>query len=266
MTDGYLIAAAQPDASQVRSPPALAALAEAASLAKARIGLGRVLAERATEQRLRRMLQHSSDIIAVLDLDLSIRYLSPGAERLLGGRPPVRRRHQLAGRRVPRRPGQGERNHRGVHQRTARTGRVPPACRRRITPLRRCLRDASHRARRARIRADLPRRDRATRPRAALSYQAFHDSLTGLANRSLFRDRLEHAITRSTRSVTRFAVLFIDLDDFKDVNDSLGHAAGDSMLRQMTLRLGEAVREEDTVARLGGDEFAILLESVDKRR
>ena len=96
-----------------------------------------------------------------------------------------------------------------------------------------------------------------------LSYQAFHDSLTGLANRALFRDRLEHAIARTSRSETRFAVLFIDLDDFKDVNDSLGHAAGDSMLRQMTHRLGEAVREEDTVARLGGDEFAILLESID---
>lgn len=95
-----------------------------------------------------------------------------------------------------------------------------------------------------------------------LSYQAFHDSLTGLANRALFRDRLEHAITRTSRSQSRFAVLFIDLDDFKDVNDSLGHAAGDAMLRQMTHRIGEAVREEDTVARLGGDEFAILLESI----
>ena len=96
-----------------------------------------------------------------------------------------------------------------------------------------------------------------------LSYQAFHDSLTGLANRALFRDRLEHAIARTSRTATRFAVLFIDLDDFKDVNDSLGHASGDAMLRQMTHRLGDEVREEDTVARLGGDEFAILLESID---
>jgi diguanylate cyclase (GGDEF)-like protein len=95
-----------------------------------------------------------------------------------------------------------------------------------------------------------------------LSYQAFHDSLTGLANRALFRDRLEHAIARSARTSTRFAVLFIDLDDFKDVNDSLGHAAGDAMLRQMTHRLADEVRDEDTVARLGGDEFAILLESI----
>ena len=86
VADGYLVAAASP-ALPRETPPALAALAEAASLARARIGLGRVLAARASEQRLRRMLQHSTDIIAVLDLDLSIRYLSPGAERLLGMSP-----------------------------------------------------------------------------------------------------------------------------------------------------------------------------------
>ena len=95
-----------------------------------------------------------------------------------------------------------------------------------------------------------------------LSYQAFHDSLTGLANRALFRDRLEHALSRTARGSVQFAVLFIDLDDFKDVNDSLGHAAGDTLAGQMTQRLLDAVRDEDTVARLGGDEFAILLESV----
>lgn len=96
-----------------------------------------------------------------------------------------------------------------------------------------------------------------------LETQAFHDPLTGLANRALFLDRLQHALLRSGRKHDGIGVLFLDVDDFKNVNDALGHAAGDELLRQVGARLCASVRADDTVARLGGDEFAILLESVD---
>lgn len=93
-----------------------------------------------------------------------------------------------------------------------------------------------------------------------LKHQAFHDALSGLANRALFRDRLEHALARAARSRTSLAVLFIDLDDFKLVNDTLGHAAGDQLLIAVAGRLVNSLRTGDTAARFGGDEFAILLE------
>ncbi|HEX9713999.1 MAG TPA: EAL domain-containing protein [Actinomycetota bacterium] len=99
----------------------------------------------------------------------------------------------------------------------------------------------------------------------SLRHQAFHDPLTGLANRALFGERAQHALLQAARDMTTTAVLFIDLDDFKDVNDSLGHAAGDRLLATMAGRLTSTMRPGDTVARLGGDEFAILLERTTDR-
>jgi diguanylate cyclase (GGDEF)-like protein/PAS domain S-box-containing protein len=91
---------------------------------------------------------------------------------------------------------------------------------------------------------------------------AFHDPLTLLANRSLFRNRVEHALALSRRTHERLAVLMIDLDNFKNVNDSLGHDVGDRLLQTAAQRLVKCTRAADTVARLGGDEFAVLLEGV----
>jgi diguanylate cyclase (GGDEF)-like protein/PAS domain S-box-containing protein len=93
-----------------------------------------------------------------------------------------------------------------------------------------------------------------------LTHQAFHDSLTGLANRVLFRDRVEHALLRAKRQKSSIAVMFLDLDNFKNINDTLGHAIGDQLLSVVATNLKQSVREIDTVARLGGDEFAVLLE------
>ena len=96
-----------------------------------------------------------------------------------------------------------------------------------------------------------------------LEVEANHDALTGLPNRRLLQDRLDQAITRSDRSGRLLALCYLDLDGFKQVNDSLGHDAGDDMLRLVAARLAKALRGEDTVVRLGGDEFVLLLGDLD---
>ena len=95
-----------------------------------------------------------------------------------------------------------------------------------------------------------------------LKHLAHHDTLTNLPNRLLLDARLEHAIRRAHRNKSELAVLFLDLDNFKHINDSMGHIAGDQLLQKVTQRLSQATREDDTIARLGGDEFVVLMEEI----
>lgn len=97
------------------------------------------------------------------------------------------------------------------------------------------------------------------RMQASLSDQAFHDALTGLPNRLLLTDRFRQAVRSARRAGSTFAVVMLDIDGFKQINDQLGHVVGDAVLQQTARRLRTAVRESDTVARLGGDEFLLLL-------
>jgi len=99
-----------------------------------------------------------------------------------------------------------------------------------------------------------------------LAHMATHDSLTGLPNRALFNDLIEMEIRRSKRSTKKFGVLFVDLDEFKEVNDTFGHAAGDALLISLGSRLKSVLRESDTIARLGGDEFLVLLPLLNEGR
>jgi len=96
-----------------------------------------------------------------------------------------------------------------------------------------------------------------------LLHQAFHDTLTGLPNRALFQDRVEHALSRAVRRGTTLALAMLDLDDFKMINDTRGHGAGDTMLREVARRLETTLRSSTTIARLGGDEFAVLFEDLE---
>lgn len=95
-----------------------------------------------------------------------------------------------------------------------------------------------------------------------LEYQATHDNLTGLPNRLLLLDRIEHAITRVVRHKLVGGLIFIDLDNFKVVNDTLGHDIGDALLIMVAKKIKEVIREEDTIARIGGDEFIVLLDNI----
>jgi diguanylate cyclase (GGDEF)-like protein/PAS domain S-box-containing protein len=223
-----------------------------------------ILLLRQSEARFSSLVQNSSDVVMVVEADSTIRYMSPSVERVLGHAPgrlegtkltvlihPDDRAGVLqfltsGGREEDAHPGLTEfrMKHRDdfwLHVETLRTNLMHDE---NVKGIVLNTRDVSERK----------------AFEEQLQHQAFHDAVTGLANRALFKDRVEHMIERQARDNLPVSILFMDLDDFKTINDSLGHAAGDRMLAEVGERLKVSLRQADTAARLGGDEFAILLE------
>ncbi|WP_280717417.1 EAL domain-containing protein [Kitasatospora sp. MAP5-34] len=236
-------------------------LAAQSALAVERVMLSQEINVRNSEAYFRTLVQSASDVILILNEDDSVRYASSSAERVLGEPelggtqlidlvPPEDSHAVVLALAKMRR---GDHSEQGVHWRLLRSDRRSIEVEVRCNDLRDdptvgglvlTLRDVT----------DQRQMER------ELTHRAFHDSLTGLANRVLFQDRVGHALSRSERQGTVTGVLFIDVDDFKVVNDTQGHGVGDELLVAVSLRVSTALRTSDTAARLGGDEFAVLVE------
>lgn len=220
---------------------------------------------RESEERFRSLVHNASDLITVIDVDTTIRYQSPSIERTLGYDS-----DEIVGQKL------SDFLHIDDVARTLATlnGAMNQADALVTLEVRIRHRDGSWRhieligtdqCQNAAIRGFvLNMRDVTERKslEQQLRHQALHDPLTKLANRTRFADRLEHALLRSGRTGHQVAVLFMDLDNFKGVNDSLGHTVGDKLLTEVAERVEACLRPGDTVARLGGDEFAILVDDI----
>jgi diguanylate cyclase (GGDEF)-like protein/PAS domain S-box-containing protein len=220
---------------------------------------------RQSAERFRSLVQNSSDVIFLLGPDLTIRYHTPSVVKVLGYD-----EDELVGRRLTELLQHDEAERLGgffAEVRAIASTPMPrdlPLTRKDGTVVQ--LESVFNNLERvANVGGVVVTARDVTERRALedqLTYQAFHDSLTGLANRALFSERITHALDRGVRRRNLIAVLFIDLDDFKTVNDSLGHAAGDELLIAVATRIRASIRPEDTCARLGGDEFAVMVESI----
>jgi diguanylate cyclase (GGDEF)-like protein/PAS domain S-box-containing protein len=225
-------------------------------------GLAREVADTRSEARFRSLVNNASDAIIVVDDGGRIRYQTPSAERLLG-----REVAELLGQPIGDLLLEADERQLRVFLSTIGTNAVAEWTVRTDDGT---LLDVEVVVADLRRDADvngvvLTMRDITERKAldAELRRQALHDTLTGLPNRSLFHDRTAHALSRAERRPGDVAVLFLDLDDFKVVNDSLGHPAGDEILMAVASRLASKLKAGDTFARLGGDEFAVLLEGGD---
>jgi diguanylate cyclase (GGDEF)-like protein/PAS domain S-box-containing protein len=225
------------------------------------VGLHREVATRRFDERLTELVRRSSDMIAICDPEGVIRYASPSSEQLLGVAP-----GELAGQRLDDVLGPEAAHVRQVFDQVIRadhseqvTNFSIPQGEGEKRSFKMVIANLRHVESIRGVTLNIRDISDATRLHDQLRTLAFHDSLTLLANRSLFADRVHQAIRRIPDGMTP-AVLFIDLDNFKTVNDSLGHSAGDQLLRSFAHRLVQSTRAGDTVARLGGDEFAVLID------
>jgi diguanylate cyclase (GGDEF)-like protein/PAS domain S-box-containing protein len=220
---------------------------------------------RQSAQRFRSLVQNALDIIAVLEPDGTVRYISPSVRRLLDYEP-----HDIVGAKIDTLV---HRDDAAAVREALRESALPG----RIAKVEARLRHRSGQWRMIEAVADnlldypsvrgvvVNGRDVTDRHQLEqmLARQAFYDGLTGLANRALFMDRVEHALMQHGRREGTTALLFVDLDGFKSINDAHGHDVGDAALAAAASRLLECKREGDTAARLGGDEFCILLDAID---
>jgi diguanylate cyclase (GGDEF)-like protein/PAS domain S-box-containing protein len=237
-------------------------LASQAALAVERVTLNREVIRQGSEAYFRTLVQDTSDAILIIDVEGSVRYATPSATAIFGD---VR----VAGARLADLVGSGGQD--VVAGLLARMQCEPGHSYDDWRIERPDGRDVQVEVRCSDLREDstvdglvLTLRDVTERRELENSLKdlAFHDALTGLPNRLLFQDRATHALTRAKREGAIVGVLFVDLDDFKLVNDTLGHGVGDELLVAAGKRLSAVVRDADTAARLGGDEFAILIENV----
>jgi diguanylate cyclase (GGDEF)-like protein/PAS domain S-box-containing protein len=219
------------------------------------------------EARYASLIKNAADVIMIADVDGRLRFASPAAERTFSMNP-----DDLVGRNLLDLWGEADRE-----RLAAFLAEVAATRGRSIGPVEVVVGNGARRSTLESVGsnllddpaiAGLALNFRDVSERKALEEQlrqlAFHDPLTLLANRSLFRNRVQHALALTQRSHQRVAVMFLDLDNFKNVNDSLGHDAGDRLLQAAAQRLVKSTRPSDTVARLGGDEFAILLEGINE--
>ncbi len=221
--------------------------------------------ERRGEQRIRALVEHSSDVITVLGRDLRVRWQAPSVRRLLGVEP-----DSLLDTLIASLVHAEDRTLFDGFLQARLDGGAPATIRARLRHAdgRWCYVETVAESRfedRSVEGLVLNMRDVSERKtfEDELRHQALHDALTGLANRALFEDRLHQSLAGHLRAGRSLAVLFVDLDDFKTINDSLGHRVGDVILKCVAARLESLVRTTDTAARFGGDEFAVLLDPIE---